>query len=123
MHGLLTLSQHLVASSDNSSALRVALVTGIFLVLAAAVTAWGVTRQSKGNVAEVSTTQAHDLTANYVAELVERARRAEAAERAGEEKASLLMAEVGRLRELLRYWRKDPDADPDHLRGEATRHD
>lgn len=117
MPDLLILAERLAATSDSTSALRVALVTGVFLVLAAAITTWGVTRSPKDRSPEVATTQAQALTTNYVAEVVERARRAEAAETAAEARATLLLAEVGRLRELLRYWRKDPDADPDQLRG------
>jgi hypothetical protein len=98
------------AASDSTSAVRVALITGLCLVLAAAVTAWGVTRTPRGAAPDPSATST--ITTAYMNELVERARRAEANEAAAEARALASEAEVGRLRELLRYLRQDPDAAP-----------
>lgn len=104
MHSTLLMAFQL-ADPTAGDGVKVALVTGFFVLMAAAVTTWGATRKPSENAV---LTLAQAAQANYVT-AIDRAERAEV-------RLFDSDRENARLRELVRALGHDPDEDPDEVK-------
>lgn len=105
---LLSLGYLHASESSTASGIKVALVTGAFMLAATVITVLG---QRRDRTSPTEAMEARNAQRNYDRQ-VTRAERAE-------HRCEVLGQEVTRLRELVRALGHDPDDDPDNVRSPA----
>lgn len=105
---LLTALSRPLAEDASASQIKVALVTGVFLLAGTLITVFG---QRRDRSSPADAMEARNAQRNYDRQ-VTRAERAE-------HRCEVLGQEVTRLRELVRALGHDPDEDPDNVRSPA----